>query len=66
MQVQAAGAKQQMGQDQIQLAVSQLEQSGGRAVQACRNADKVDSKTQQAVQRAHDEISSLKKQIQMG
>jgi len=46
--------------------VSQLEQSGDRAKQACRSGGNVDPQTQQAVQRAHDEISNLKKQIQMG
>ena len=37
-----------------------------RAMQACRNAgNSVDPQLQQAVQRAHGEISSLKKQMQM-
>ncbi len=58
--------QQQIGQDQIQQAVNQLEQSADRAKQACRSAGNVDPQTQQAVQRAHDEISNLKKQIQMG
>jgi hypothetical protein len=36
-------------------------------MQACRNAgSSVDQRTQQAVQKAHDEISSLKKEVQMG
>jgi uncharacterized coiled-coil DUF342 family protein len=65
-QVQASGGQQQMGQDQIRQAVEQLEQSGDRAVQACRRAGNVDRQTQLAVQRAHDEISNLKKQVQMG
>ena len=47
--------------------VMQMEQTGDRAMQVCRSAgNSVDQKTQQAVQRAHDEISSLKKQMQMG
>jgi hypothetical protein len=50
----------------LQQAVNQLEQSADRAKQACRSAGNVDQQTQQAVQRAHDEISNLKKQIQMG
>ena len=44
----------------------QLEQAGDRALQACRKAGNVDQRVQQAVQRAHDEASSLKKQMQMG
>ena len=46
--------------------VNQLEQAGDRAMQACRNAGSVDPQVQQAVQRAHQEASQLKKQIQMG
>lgn len=64
---QAAESQQQVGQDAIRQQVVQLEQAGDRAVQACRTAgSKVDQRTQQAVQKAHDEISKLKKQIQMG
>jgi hypothetical protein len=63
---QQMGSSQQQGQDSIRSTVMQMEQAGDRAVQACRSAGNVDPQTQQAVQRAHDEISSLKKQIQMG
>jgi molecular chaperone GrpE (heat shock protein) len=64
---QDAGSQQQMGQDGLKQAVMQMEQTGDRAMQACRSAgNQVDPQTQQAVQRVHDEISSLKKQIQMG
>jgi hypothetical protein len=63
---QAAGDSQQMGEDGLRNTVMQLEQTGDRAVQVCRSSGtSVDQKTQQAVQRAHDEISSLKKQMQM-
>jgi hypothetical protein len=64
---QACSTSQQQGADESRLrdAVMQLEQAGDRAVQACRNAGNVDPKVQQAVQRAHDEASSLKKQLQM-
>jgi hypothetical protein len=65
---QDANNQQQMGQgqDSLKQAVMQMEQTGDRAMQACRNSGgKVDPQAQQAVQRAHDEISSLKKQIQM-
>ena len=44
----------------------QLEQAGDRAMKACRSAGNVDPGVQQAVQRAHEEASNLKKQIQMG
>jgi hypothetical protein len=33
---------------------------------ACRQARNVDARLQQAVQRAHHEASSLKKEVQMG
>jgi len=62
----AGGGSQQMGQDSVRNSVMQMEQTGDRAVQVCRSSGtSVDQKTQQAVQRAHDEISSLKKQMQM-
>ena len=63
---QQADSGQQQGQDGLRNAVMQMEQAGDRAMQACRNAGNgVDPQTQQAVKRAHDEISGLKKQIQM-
>ena len=59
--------QQQAGQDSLRQQVMQLEQSGDRAMQACRNAGaSIDPQAKQAIQRAHDEISSLKKQVQMG
>lgn len=65
---QACSSQQQQQGDQSQLrdVVMQLEQAGDRAMKACRNAGNVDPGLQQAVQRAHDEASSLKKQFQMG
>ena len=67
---QARQAKQQaggqVGEDSLKQAVMQMEQTGDQAMQACRTAGNVDPQAKQAVQRAHDEISSLKKQIQMG
>lgn len=65
-QCATADSGQQMGQDTIRSAVMQMEEAGDRAMQACRKAGNVDPQVQQAVQRAHDEVSSLKKQIQMG
>lgn len=59
--------QQQAGQDALRQQVMQLEQTGDRAMQACRTAgNSIDQQTQQAIKRAHDEISSLKKQVQMG
>lgn len=61
----SASGQQQGGQD-LRDVVAQLEQASDRAMQACRNAGNVDPKVQQALQSAHDEASSLKKQMQMG
>jgi ElaB/YqjD/DUF883 family membrane-anchored ribosome-binding protein len=64
---QQANSGQQAGEEGLKQAVLQMEQTGDRAMQACRNGgSQIDPQTQQAVQRAHDELSSLKKQIQMG
>lgn len=64
---QACGSQQQQGdQSRLREAVMQLEQAGDRAMKACRSAGNVDPQVQQAVQRAHDEASDLKKQLQMG
>lgn len=61
----ANSAQQQMGQDGLKQQVTQMEQTGDKAMQACRTGGNIDPQTKQAVQRAHDEISSLKKQLQM-
>ena len=67
VQQQVDSGQQQMGQDSIRQAVMQMEQTGDRAMQACRKAgNSIDPQTQQSVQRLHDEVSQLKKQIQMG
>jgi hypothetical protein len=64
---QACGSQQQQGDpSQLRNVVQQLEQAGDRAMQACRNAGNVDPGLQQAIQRAHEEASNLKKQLQMG
>ena len=64
---QACGSPQQQGDpSSLREVVQQLEQAGDRAMQACRQAGNVDPGVRQAVQRAHDEASSLKKQLQMG
>lgn len=70
-QSQGQGQGQQQGQgagqDSLRQAVMQMEQTGDRAMQACRKAGgSVDPQTQQSIQRLHDEVSSLKKHIQMG
>jgi hypothetical protein len=69
MHSKARAAKQmcgtQAGNDESQVVrtVDDLEQAGDRAMQACRKAGSVDPQVSSAVQRAHDEISSLKKQL---
>jgi hypothetical protein len=64
---QACSAQQQQAdQGRLRDVVSQLEQAGDRAMQACQKAGNVDPAVQQAVKRAHDEASSLKKELQMG
>jgi hypothetical protein len=64
---QACSSQQQQGdQSRLRDVVMQLEQAGDRAKQACQKAGNVDPQLQQAVQRAHDEASNLKKQLQMG
>ena len=55
------------GQDGLKQKVMQMEQTGDRAMKACRQAgSSIDQQAQQSVQRLHDEVSNLKKQIQMG
>lgn len=62
-----SGMQQQQGGQDMKQQVMQMEQTGDRAMQACRQAgNSVDQQTQQAVKRAHDEISSLKHEMQMG
>src|SRR4051812_42623664 len=64
---QQASTQQQQGDtSSLRDVVNQLEQAGDRAMQACRSAGNVDPQVQQAIQRAHDEASNLKKQLQMG
>jgi hypothetical protein len=64
---QACSSQQQQGDSSsMRDVVMQLEQAGDRAMQACRKAGNVDPQVQQAIQRAHEEASNLKKQIQMG
>jgi len=51
-------------EDSLRRDVQQLEETADRAMQACRNAgSNVDQQVQQAVQRAHAETSSLKKEL---
>jgi hypothetical protein len=50
-------------QDSLRKDIVQLEETADRAMQACRNAGNVDPQLQQAVQRAHAEASSLKREL---
>jgi hypothetical protein len=64
---QACSNQQQQGDaGSLRQMVMQLEQASDRAKQACQQAGSVDPQLKQSVQRAHDEASSLKKEIQMG
>ena len=59
----ATQGQQSASQDSLRNDVMQLEQSADRAMQACRSAGNVDPQLQQAVERAHSEASSLKKDM---
>lgn len=64
---QACSSQAQQGDDSsLRDSVMQLEQAADRAMNACRKARNVDPDLQQAIQRAHQEASGLKKQLQMG
>lgn len=65
-QQECSSPQQQGDQTRLREVVDQLEQAGDRAMKACEKAGNVDPQVQQAVQRAHQEASQLKKQIQMG
>ena len=54
---------QSADESQLVRTVDDLEQVGDRAMKACRGAGSIDPQVQSAVKRAHDEISSLKKQL---
>ena len=64
----SGGGSQQQGGNASQLRepVMQHEQAAARAMQACRNAGSVDPQLKEAIQRAHQQASSLKMQVQMG
>ena len=53
-------------EDALRDTVMKLEQLADRAMQACRTAGNVDPKLQQAVQKAHDELSKLKHAVKAG
>ena len=68
---QASQAKHRMdgtsSETEMRDAVMQMEQTADRMKAACRTAgSSLDANVQQAVQRAHDEVSSLKKQVRAG
>ncbi|HEY8048328.1 MAG TPA: hypothetical protein VIE63_04090 [Ramlibacter sp.] len=63
----AGSSSQQQGDaSQLRQPVMQLEQAADRAMQACRTAGNVDPQLKDAIQRAHQQASQLKKQVQMG
>jgi hypothetical protein len=61
-----SGGQQQGDQSELRQPVMQLEQAADRAMQACSKAGNVDPQLKNAIQRAHEQASSLKKQMQMG
>ena len=64
-QLSQAKKQPQMGEDSLRNVVLQAEQASDRAMAACRNAGgSVDSQLQQAVQRTHQELSNLKREVQ--
>ena len=62
----SAGSQQQGDASQLRQPVMQLEQAADRAMQACRTAGNVEPQLKDAIQRAHQQASQLKKQVQMG
>lgn len=52
--------------DALRQTVMRLEQLADRAKQACASATNVDPNLQQAVQKAHDELSALKHKVEAG
>jgi len=57
-------AQQSNDESQLTSCIDRLEQTGDRAKQACKSAGgAVDPQLQSAVMQAHDQISSLKKQM---
>jgi len=59
----ATQGQESASEDSLRKDVLQLEDTADRAMQACRSAGNVDPQLQQAVQRAHAEASSLKKEL---
>jgi hypothetical protein len=59
----ATEGQESASQESFRRDILQLEESADRAMQACRSAGNVDPQLQQAVQRAHGEASSLKKEM---
>jgi hypothetical protein len=59
----ASQGQESASEDSLRKDVMELENTADRAMQACRNAGNVDPQLQQAVQRTHAEVSSLKKEL---
>ena len=59
----AMQGQESASEESVRRDVMQLEDTADRAMQACRNAGNVDPQLQQAVQRTHAEVSSLKKEM---
>jgi len=63
---QARTAKHSGSTDEATLrqAVMQIEEAADRAKQVCGSSGQVDPQTQQAIMKAHDEVSRLKKELE--
>jgi hypothetical protein len=59
----AMQGQESASEESVRRDVMQLEDTADRAMQACRNAGNVDPQLQQAVQRTHAEVLSLKKEM---
>ena len=56
-------AKQSIDEQRLIGEVDRLEKTGDRAKEACQSTGSVDTRLRTAVMRAHDEVSSLKRQL---
>jgi enolase len=64
---QAKHSAASQGDEQaLRQSVLQLESTADRAMRACRQASQVDQKLQQAIEKAHEELSRAKKELKAG
>ncbi len=61
---QARQGRTLQDEQQLRQAVMQVEETADRAMQLCRTAGQVDPVLQQAIQKAHQEASQLKHEVE--